>query len=160
MNYSSSTKKLALKSVLTLLSILLLVQTASAVSVGVSPHSLQFDINDGVFQKNITVINNGNEFSTYTVYTEDEYPNMILISPSKFDLSPGMTKEVTITCIPPDSASGNISLKISVAAGSDNSKLGIGAGVRIPVTIIPDESVGQSGINVYTSFSRHIMNFF
>jgi hypothetical protein len=155
-----STKKLAFKSILTIFSVLLLVQTTSAVSVGVSPHNLEFDLNKGIFQKNITIINNGNEFSTYTVYADDKYSDLIRISPSSFALSPGMTKEITVTCIPPELASGNISLKISIAACSDSSKLGIGAGIRIPVTIIQGEIVDNSGINVYTSFSRHIMNFF
>lgn len=155
-----STKKLAFKSILTILSVFLLVQTTSAVSVGASPHSLQFDLNEGIFQKNITIINNGNDFSTYTLYTDAEYSNLIMIFPSSFELSPGMTKEVTVICIPPEVTSGNISLKISIAACSDNSKLGIGAGIRIPVTIIQGEIVDNSGINVYTSFSRHIMNFF
>ncbi|WP_288067800.1 hypothetical protein [Methanolobus sp.] len=128
--------------------------------MGASPHNLEFDLKEGIFQKNISIINNGNEFSTYTVYTDDKYSDLIRISPSSFDLSPGMTKEVTVTCSPPEVTSGNISLKISIAACSDNSKLGIGAGIRIPVTIIQGEIVDNSGINVYTSFSRHIMNFF
>ncbi|WP_156916230.1 hypothetical protein [Methanolobus tindarius] len=135
-------------------------QTTSAVSVGASPYSLEFDLKEGIFQKNITIINNGNEFSTYSVYTADEYSDLVGIFPSSFDLSPSMTKEVTVICIPPELASGNISLKISIAACSDNSKLGMGAGIRIPVTIIQGEIVDNSGTNVYTSFSRHIMNFF
>ena len=138
----------------------ILTQTTSAVSVGVSPHSLQFDLKDGVLQKNITVINNGNDFSSYMVYTDSEYSSQIIISSSRFDLSPGMTKEVTVSCIPSDSASGNISLKINVAASSDGTDLGIGAGIRIPVTIVTGNSVDQSGIHVYTSFSQHMMNYF
>ncbi|WP_094229133.1 COG1470 family protein [Methanolobus psychrotolerans] len=152
--------KLIIIFALTVVSVTLLTQAALAVSLGVSPHSLQFDLKDGVFQKNITIINNGNDPSGYTLYTDNEYAGWICISPSAFELSSGMTKEVSVSCIPPESASGNISLRIYAIAEPAGSDLGIGAGIRIPVTIVTGKNMDQSRISIYTSFSQHIMNYF
>ena len=144
--------------VITVLTIIMLVQTASAVSLGVSPHSLQFNPENGLIQRNITVINNGNEVSGYEVYADSVYSGWTTISPSSFVLSPGMTREVSIRCIPSKNAAGNITFKLNVIAKSESADadLGIGAGIRLPVTVIAGESKDEPDAQFLESFSRYI----
>ncbi|WP_406657129.1 hypothetical protein V7O62_00865 [Methanolobus sp. ZRKC2] len=154
-NLSIFTSRLAL----TVFTIFILVQTTSAVSLGVSPHSLQFDMERGLIQKNITIINNGNDVMNYKVYAGSDYSEWVSISPSEFVLSPGITQDVTVCYTPTEDLIGNTTFKLNIVTKPTADKLGIGAGIRIPVTVLAGANEKISDASFITSFSRYFVNY-
>ncbi|MEA1944366.1 MAG: hypothetical protein U9N07_03375 [Euryarchaeota archaeon] len=142
-------KKVSLTLIITLLSLVTLVQTASALGVGASPDRIDYGIlntGDGSV-KSLYVINTGDEVERIVVKTET-FENMTELSASEFTLNPKESRLINLTLtIPSDFEEGDHSGSLLVTGfPSTSSGLGIGASVRIPMEFSVRESIPQTGI--------------
>jgi P pilus assembly chaperone PapD len=76
-------------------------QTVAAIAVGVTPASLDFDVQVGSSDTiSLLVINTGTEITNYKVYADEEYADWFDISPDTFNLNAGEQKEVKLKLTP------------------------------------------------------------
>lgn len=122
---------------------LILLQTVSAIGVGVSPGNLNFSAQVGSSDsKSLFVINTGTEDSAYKVYVDKEYADWFDIAPDNFTLSANEHKEVILKLKPPLSAKGEFDFKAYAVSSSSSSDFSVGSGIKVPV----HASVSNSGI--------------
>lgn len=122
---------------------LILLQTVSAIGVGISPGNLNFSTQVGSSDsKSLFVINTGTEDSSYKVYVDKEYANWFDITPDNFTLSANKHKEVILKLKPPISAKGEFDFKAYAVSSSSSSDFGVGSGIKIPV----HASISNSGL--------------
>jgi hypothetical protein len=97
---------------------LILLQTASAIGVGVTPGSLNF--------------------------SDEDYADWFYISPADFNLSANENKEVMLELKPPLSAKGEFDFRAYAVSSSPSSDFSVGSGIKVPV----HATVSNSGIKM------------
>jgi len=113
---------------------LILLQTVSAIGVGVTPGSLNFSVQAGGSDtRSLFVINTGTEVSNYKVYVDDDYADWFDISPDDFNLSASENKEVILKIKPPLSVKGEFDFKVYAVSSSPSSDFSVGSGIKVPV---------------------------
>jgi hypothetical protein len=112
----------------------ILIQTVSAIGVGVTPGNLNFSVQVGLSDtKLLNVINTGTEISNYRVYADEDYIDWFDISPDNFTLNANEYEEVKIKMTPPLSAEGEFDFKIYTVSSSPSSDFSVGSGIKVPV---------------------------
>jgi hypothetical protein len=127
-------------SLLSFFLLFLLITPASAIGIGASPEKIEFGIispnKDAI--KELHVINTGSETEHIKLTVEGAY---IGIDPEEFDLNARQSRAVNISINPVDA--GEYKGNILITAHPTDSKtngLGLGAGVRIPVSFVVNEN--------------------
>ena len=122
------------KLIICILFYLILLQTVSAIGVGVTPGSLNFSVQAGGSDtKSLFVINTGTEVSNYKVYVDDDYADWFDITPDNFNLSANENKEVILKIKPPLSVKGKFDFKVYAVSSSPSSDFSVGSGIKVPV---------------------------
>ena len=107
-----------------------------AAGVGIAPRELNFNTYlGGSVNGTLYVINTGDSKAEYRVYTEEKYKNWFHIAPSEFTLAPNEVKEVQIVASPPLLSRGDHAAYIYVTATNPSPRLGMGAGIKVPVQL-------------------------
>ena len=108
-----------------------------ATGLSVSPTRLDFEVVDGgKASQTLTVTNPTADVMVFEVYA-DEFEDMIMVQPESFTLESGGRKMVSISIDAKDAnKSQSISTNLSVVGKPlAESKVNVGAGAKIPVTI-------------------------
>ena len=118
----------------------LLITPASAIGIGASPERIEFGIinqNEDAI-KELHVINTGSETEYIKLTVEGAYVD---IDPEEFDLNARQSRAVNISIDSADAGEykGNI-LITAHPTDSRTNGLGLGAGVRIPVSFVVNEN--------------------
>jgi hypothetical protein len=120
-------------------------QTVSAIGVGITPGSLNFNVQAGGSDtKSLFVINTGTDVSNYKVYVDEDYADWFDISPDNFNLSTSENKEVILKIKPPLSVKGEFDFKVYAVSSSPSSDFSVGSGIKVPV----HTTVSNTGIMV------------
>jgi uncharacterized membrane protein len=120
-------------------------QTVSAIGVGVTPGSLNFNVQAGGSDtKSLFVINTGTDVSNYKVYVDEDYADWFDILPDNFNLSASENKEVILKIKPPLSVKGEFDFKVYAVSSSPSSDFSVGSGIKVPV----HTTVSNTGIMV------------
>jgi len=122
--------------------LLLTTPSVAAVSIGVSPAKVEFDVCAGEsVTETLYVINTDEVGANYEVYADKPY---LAANPEEFQLSPGEVQAVSVTVsIPENANTGGHTATISVVTSNPSSDLSMGAGVKIPVSIMVKTSGPQ-----------------
>lgn len=120
-------------------------QTVSAIGVGITPGSLNFNVQAGGSDtKSLFVINTGTDVSNYKVYVDEDYADWFDISPDNFNLSASENKEVILKIKPPLFVKGEFDFKVYAVSSSPSSDFSVGSGIKVPV----HTTVSNTGIMV------------
>ncbi len=118
----------------TLFVLLILSADASAIGLGVNPAKLEFEGDSGqLLTKTLYVINSDDDKIGYSVYADDNLPYLTL-TPTEFQLNPGELQTVNVSVYSLETI--EYMTRISVVSEASSSRLGIAAGVKIPVNVV------------------------
>ncbi len=126
-----------------LICVLAYAASALALSVGVTPGKLAFQVRAGNTEINtLYVINQDNEASNFEVYAEGDKAEWITVTPDKFTLGGQEQEAVEIALSPPLSAGPEeYDITICVISLTPGADLRIGAGIKVSthvqVTALP-----------------------
>ena len=133
------------KIILLLIIIIFLLETVSAIGIGVTPGNLNFSTQVGLSDsRSLYIINTGTEISNYKVYVDEDYANWFHISPDNFSLNANENKEVILKFTPPISSKGDFDFTVYSVSSSPSSDFSVGSGIKVPV----QATVFNSGIIV------------
>ena len=136
----SSLQRASRRGVIPLLLLFLLIPQASGIGVGASPDRIDFDVvspKDGAVRE-LYVINTGD--SAERVLLTVEGANLT-VDPLEFDLAAKENRVVTVSVDHAEAGEHEGSILITARpAGDGAGGLGIGAGVRVPVSFVVEDS--------------------
>lgn len=110
---------------------------ASALTIGVTPGKMTFNVRPGSTESQTLYIFNQDDYTAnYEVYIEGDYKNWVRISPDKFTLNALEKKSVEIILAPPITASPEeYNILICIVSLPGNSDLRVGAGVKVSTNV-------------------------
>ena len=133
---------------LPVIGLLLAASSALALSVGVAPGRMDFEVRPGGTEvQTLNIINQSDQASQFQVYVEGGNEGWFEITPAEFTLNAGEVKEVEIAVAPSlFAASGDHDFDMCIVCLPPETELRVGAGVKVPthveVTEFPIMAVG------------------
>lgn len=129
---------------------LLTSSTAFAVSLGVTPGEMTFNISTGdTGVGTLYIINQDNTTSDFHVYVEGENEDWFTITPDRFTLGSQEIKSVNVMISPPLTApSGEHDIEICIISIPPDSNLHIGAGVKVQTHVNIIEVKANTGTTI------------
>ncbi len=140
MERSSSLQRASRRGIIPLLLLFLLIPQASGIGVGASPDRIDFDVvspKEGAVRE-LYVINTG-DAAEHVMLTVDGIG--ITADPLEFDLAAKENRVVVVSVDHAEAGAHEGSILITARpAGDSAGGLGIGAGVRVPVSFVVEDS--------------------
>jgi len=135
--------------VLPIIGLLLCTSSVLAFGIGVAPGKMEFSIRPGDTESKILhVINQADHTSEFQVYVEGENEEWFAITPGEFALNARETKDVEIVVALPLMAEvEEQEFSICVVSIPPDSDLNIGAGIKVPVTVISGIYIRKGALN-------------
>ena len=134
MERSSSLQRVSSRGFIPFLLLLLFIPAASGLGVGASPDKIEFGVvclNEGAIRE-LYVINTGNEAERVVLKVDGVN---LSVDPQSFDLDAKESRAVKVSIDPKETGEYTGSILITARPhGDDSGGLGLGAGVRIPVS--------------------------
>ncbi|MBA7573517.1 hypothetical protein ES708_15315 [subsurface metagenome] len=131
--------KLAKASVvlLPIIGIVLAASSALALSVGVAPGRMDFEVRPGGTEvQTLNIINQSDQASQFQVYVEGGYEGWFKITPAEFTLNAGEVRGVEIAVAPSlFTAAGDHDFDMCILCLPPEAELRIGAGVKVPTHV-------------------------
>ena len=122
---------------LPVIGLVLAASSALALSVGVAPGRMDFEVRPGGTEvQTLNIINQSDQASHFQVYVEGGNQGWFEINPAQFTLNAGEVKEVEIAVAPSlFAAPGDHDFDMCIVCLPPETELRVGAGVKVPTHV-------------------------